>query len=174
MLFNILVNMFDLVRTKNAVADHYFRILQSYKKPQLLKAFIQQWFHLITSYSQEPHFLSFDPPVPVIQRLIPHAVGVLVVPFPNTRVPVYLKRVSIFPLYSFRINYKHHTECCREGVEILLRYLEMTDIQMVGFYKVPHAPKVIDELQEKYPNLKCYGPSAFGSFKTVCSTIRKQ
>lgn len=160
--------MFDLIRTKNSITDHFYRVLQCYKNPNLLKPFIQQWLQLVTTYSEQPHFLSFDPPVPVIHRLVPNAVGVLVVPFPNTNVPARLRRVSIFPLYPFKINYSHHTHCSREGIDILISYLELSGIKLVGFFKVPHAQKLIPQLQERLPDVKFYGPSVFSSFQDVC------
>ncbi|GFR04663.1 uncharacterized protein TNCT_623511 [Trichonephila clavata] len=38
-------------------------------------------------YSSQTKFVSFDPPTPILECLVPMAVGVLVVPFPNTIIP---------------------------------------------------------------------------------------
>ncbi|GFS33577.1 uncharacterized protein TNIN_418311 [Trichonephila inaurata madagascariensis] len=163
--------MFDLQRIRAVVAERYFRLLRGYNQPDLLQRFMQRWMDLLSMYSSQTKFASFDPPSPILERLVPMAVGVLVVPFPNTIIPPGLKRISIFPLYPFRIQYTSHIECSRDGMEMLCLYLKLTSIKTIGFFKVPLSTqhhKLIPELQQSFPHLHIYGSSAFNNFRTVC------
>ncbi|GFQ73213.1 uncharacterized protein TNCT_58661 [Trichonephila clavata] len=163
--------MFDLQRIKTVVAERYFRLLRGYNQTDLLQRFMQRWMDLLSMYSSQTKFISFDPPTPILESLIPMAVGVLVVPFPNTTIPPGLKRITIFPLYPFRIQYTSHTECSRDGMEMLCLYLKLTGIKIIGFFNVPLSTqhhKLIPELQQSFPHLRIYGSSAFNNFRTVC------
>ncbi|GFW94133.1 uncharacterized protein TNCV_1978731 [Trichonephila clavipes] len=163
--------MFDLQRMQTTVAEQYFRYLRDYNQPDLLKRFMQRWMDLLSIYSSQTKFISFDPPTPILEHLIPMAVGVLVVPFPNTLIPPGLKRISIFPLYPFRIQYTSHTECSRDGMEMLCLYLKLTGIKTIGFFKIPLSTqhhKLIPEIQQSFPDLHIYGSAAFNNFRTVC------
>ncbi|GFS69723.1 uncharacterized protein TNCV_4823621 [Trichonephila clavipes] len=136
---------------QTTVAEQYFRYLREYNQPDLLKRFMQRWMDLLSMYSSQTKFISFDPPTPILKRLIPMAVGVLVVPFPNTLIRPGLKRISIFPLYPFRIQYTSHTECSRDGMEMLCLYLKLTGIKTIEFFKIPLSTqhhKLIPELQQ--------------------------
>ncbi|GFQ73859.1 uncharacterized protein TNCT_248041 [Trichonephila clavata] len=158
--------MFDLQRIQTLVAERYFRLLHGYHQPDLLQRFMQRWMDLLSMYSSQTKFVSFDPPTPILDRLVPMAVGVLVVPFPNTIIPPGLKRISIFPLYPFRIQYTSHTECSRDGMEMLYLYLKLTGIKTIGFFKVPLSTQhhtLIPELQQLFPNLHIYGSSTFNN-----------
>ncbi|GFU47108.1 uncharacterized protein NPIL_416771 [Nephila pilipes] len=163
--------MFDLQRAQNVIVERYFRLLRGYHQPDLLQRFMQRWTDLLSMYSTQSKFISFDPPIPLLHRLEPLAIGVLVVPFPNTLVPPGLKRITIFPLYPFRIQYTSHTECSRDGMEMLSLYLKLTGIRTIGFFKVSPTTqhqKIIPELQQSFPHLRIYGSSAFNNFRTVC------
>ncbi|GFR22022.1 uncharacterized protein TNCT_426861 [Trichonephila clavata] len=163
--------MFDLQRIQTLVAERYFRLLRGYNQLDLLQRFMQRWMDLLFMYSSQTKFVSFDPNTPILERLVPMAVGVLVVFFPNTIIPPGLKRISIFPLYPFRIQYTSHTECSRDGMEMLYLYLKLTGIKTIGFFKVPLSTqhhKLIPELQQLFPHLHIYGSSAFNNFRTVC------
>ncbi|GFX56573.1 uncharacterized protein TNCV_5034921 [Trichonephila clavipes] len=160
--------MLGLQRIQTTVAEQYFRYLRDYNQQDLLKRFMQRWMDLLSMYSSQTKFISFHPPTPILKRLIPMAVGVLVVPFPNTLIPPGLKRISIFPLYPFRIQYTSHTECSRDGMEMLCLYLKLTGIKTIGFFKIHLSTqhhKLIPELQQ---SLHIYGSAAFNNFRTVC------
>ncbi|GFS30445.1 uncharacterized protein TNIN_160221 [Trichonephila inaurata madagascariensis] len=163
--------MFDMQRIQTAVAERYFRFLRGYNQPDILQRFMQRWMDLLSMYSSQAKFFSFDPPNFILERLVPMAVGILVVPFPNTLIPPGLKRISIFLLYPFRIQYTPHTECSRDGIEMLCLYLKLTGFKTIGFFEVPLSTqhhKLIPELQQSFPHLHIYGYSAFNNFRTVC------
>ncbi|GFQ79814.1 hypothetical protein TNCT_725721 [Trichonephila clavata] len=64
---------------------------------------------LLSMYSSQTKFVSFDPPTPILDRLVPMAVGLVF--FPNTIIPPGLKRISIFPLYPFdTIHFSHRMQ----------------------------------------------------------------
>lgn len=157
--------MFDVDRHRLTIAECYFRLFRDRKDDA--QAFYQRWIDLLVMYAHMPRFVSFDPPVPLLHRLVPRAIAVVVVPFPNTRVPMSLRGVSIFPLYMFRVNYTSHMECCSEGKEFLHMYLQMSGIRLVGAFKVRHA-HLFTHLEETVPGVKCYGASSFNSFRQVC------
>lgn len=163
------VIMFDLERVKVNQTDYFFRLLYHYNKPKEMERFMQRWFQLLEMYSTKSNFVSFDPPIPLLDRLVPHAVGVLIVPFHNQSLPYHLRNVSIIPLYPFRINYTINAECSREGFELACLYLKATGIQLIGFLNLPPTLyRLISELQEAFPKTKIYGPSSFSSFRAVC------
>lgn len=151
----------------NRVRDHFFSLLRNYNKPHSLQAFITRWIDLLNMYSSKEHFVTLEPNLPLLRRLKPGAVGVLVVPFENTIVPPGLKRVSIFPLYPFRVRTTLHTECSRDGEEMLQLYLAMTGIRIVGFYKVSDHMSCVSNFS-KQPNLHVYSSSLFSSFRQKC------
>ncbi|GFR05392.1 uncharacterized protein TNCT_240131 [Trichonephila clavata] len=156
--------MFDLQRIQTLMAERYFRFLRGYNQPDVLQRFMQRWMDLLSMYSSQTEFVSFDPPTPILERLVPMA-------FPNTIIPPGLKRISIFPLYPFRIQYTSHTECSRDGMEMFYLYLKLTGIKTIGFFKVPLSTQhheLIPELQQLFPHLNIYGSSAFSNFRTVC------
>ncbi|GBN19689.1 hypothetical protein AVEN_261775-1 [Araneus ventricosus] len=144
-------------------------MLYRYEKAEEMERFMERWFSLLETYSKRSHFVSFDPPEPILNRLEPDAVGVLVVPYQNHRIPCRLRHVSILPLYPFRIHYAINVECSRDGFEMIRLYLKATGIELIGFFGVPIAPqKMIPELREAFPKVKLYGPDSFSSFRAVC------
>ncbi|GFQ88144.1 hypothetical protein TNCT_361661 [Trichonephila clavata] len=70
--------MFDLQRIQTVVVERYFRLLRGYNRPDLLQRFMQRWMDLLSMYSSQAKFVSFDPPTPILERLVLMAVGVLV------------------------------------------------------------------------------------------------
>ncbi|GFQ94848.1 uncharacterized protein TNCT_368911 [Trichonephila clavata] len=175
--------MFDLQRIKTVVAERYFRLLRGYNQTDLLQRFMQRWMDLLSMYSSQTKFISFDPPTPILESLIPMAVGVLVVPFPNTTIPPGLKRITIFPLYPFRIQYTSHTECSRDGMEMLCLYLKLTGIKIIGFFNVPLSTqhhKLIPELQQSFPHyvfmallpLITLGQYAIAKLQRFCQVVQ--
>ncbi|GFQ68207.1 hypothetical protein TNCT_730071 [Trichonephila clavata] len=101
--------------------------------------------------------------MPFIEGLVPHAKSVLIVSFEDTEPPV-VGKVSVFPLYPFRVYLRDKSICCKEGMELLQLYLDITDIKIIGFYRVGNYKKIIDSLKQKNPNLLCYSPSLFKYF----------
>lgn len=161
--------MFDLQRNHSIIAEQYYKVLHSYHDKAQLSKFIQRWMDLLAMYSSQANFLYFEPSVPRLHRLVPQAVGLLIVSFSNTIVPHGLQGVSIIPLYPFRICYNLNTECSRDGMEMVRLYLQLTRVQLVGFYKISFAfQKLIPELQQDFPYLQIYGSSSFASFRSVC------
>lgn len=156
--------MFDLERVKILIAEHFFKQFRKYNKPKLTDQFIRRWLQLLLIYSQIPNFVSFHDKAPKLNRLYPKARAVLVVPFEDFKLPFFVPNVSVFPLYPFKTYLKHKSICCREGIELLQLYLEISDIKIVGFYKVMNYKSVIDTLLEKDPSLHCYPPSLLTYF----------
>ena len=153
----------------NRVRDHYFSLLRHCHKPLLLQTFITRWIDLLNMYSSKEHFVTFEPKVPLLKRLVPRPVAILVVPFENTHVPFGLRRVSIFPLYPFRIRTQYHTDCSRDGEEMLQLYLDMTGLTLVGFHKVSDHMSCVANLSRQ-PHLQVYTQSLFSSFRKKCQT----
>lgn len=150
------------------VRDHYFSLLRYCKQPNVLHAFIQRWIDLLNMYSSQNHFVTFEPKLPLLKRLKSGAVAVLVVPFENTIVPARLKNVSIFPLYPFRVRTTLHTECSRDGEEMLQLYLTLSRITLVGFYKVSDNALCVSNLLLQQPHLRVYTNRLFSSFCQKC------
>lgn len=157
--------MFEIERHKSFITDHYFRLLRDYGKPDLLRQFIERWIDLLVMYSSKSHFSCFDPPVPILNRIVSKAKSVLVVPFGNTPVP-HLPRCTIFPLYPFRIHTSHHVECSRDGLEMLQLYLKLTNVRIVGFYKFKN-DHILAELRKMFPHITVYNASLFSSFRKM-------
>ncbi|KAG8175225.1 hypothetical protein JTE90_022648 [Oedothorax gibbosus] len=161
--------MFDVERQRMPIAEFYFRLFRHRKEDA--RALYQRWIDLLIMYSQMPRFISFDPPVPLLHRLVPRAIAVVIVLFPKTRVPMNLRSISTFPLYPFRVNYTSHTECCSEGEEFLHMYLQSSGIRLVGVFSPTFQARfthLLTNLEEKMPRIQCYGPSSFDSFRQVC------
>lgn len=159
--------MFDLERHKILIGEHFFKLFHSYRKPELAQKFIRRWLELLKVYSELPNFVSFGDRAPVLKRLQPNARAVLIVPFENTIHYFHNPRVSVFPLYPFRVQLTHKGICCKEGLELLLIYLEMTGIRLIGFYDVVNYKKIMESL----PRATCYPPALF---KYFCSKVKQR
>lgn len=156
-------------RLEVQIAEHYFRLFRRYDKMDETRFFVKRWIDVIHSYSKMPRFVAFDPPVPVLNRLVSGAQGVILVPFNNSKVPRLPRFASVFPYYPFRIKLEHTDESCKIGLEFFHLYLEMTDIRFVCVYKMWYQQdKIIKELHEKHPCVKIYTTT---SYKSFCSVI---
>lgn len=159
--------MFDFQRLQIHIQEYYTKLFRPYNKPEETTYFIKRWLDLIRSYSTSKDFLSFDPTTPVLNRLKPKAKAVIVTSFPNVQVHFHLPFTSVFPYYPFRIKKETHDETCGIGLEFLLLYLELTGIKTVCLYKMYSCQedKIVDELQEKFPNIQIYGKGSYDCFK---------
>ncbi|KAG8172722.1 hypothetical protein JTE90_003911 [Oedothorax gibbosus] len=144
--------MFDIERHRITIAEHFFRLFRD--KTSSTQVLYQKWISLLEMYSTMPRFVSFDPRDPMLHRLVPNAIAMLIVPFQNTEAPFGLKQVSIFPLYMFRVNFTTHAECCKEGKEILQMYLQLSGIRRIGLFKVKDI-SLIKDLLQAIPELQC-------------------
>lgn len=159
--------MFDFERQKQLVAEHYFKIFRSYKKPNEMKYFIQRWLAIIKTYCDEKGFITFDPDPPVFQRLVPRANAVAVVYNTIAMEKCFVPpQVSVIPYFPYRVILEHDTKQCSEQLEFLKLYLELTDIRLVGFHGLFfNEVRVISELQKQLPHLEIYGSKSFENFK---------
>ncbi|GFU07172.1 uncharacterized protein NPIL_189901 [Nephila pilipes] len=165
--------MFDLQRAQNVIVERYFRLLRGYHQPDLLQRFMQRWTDLLSMYSTQSKFISFDPPIPLLHRLEPltssRRVGGPVSQHPRSSRS---ETHYCFPSVPFSNQYTSHTECSRYGMEMMSLYLKLTGIRTIGFFKVSPTTqhqKIIPELQQSFPHLRIYGSSAFNNFRTVCN-----
>lgn len=167
--------MFDLERHKTVIGEHFFKALHHFGKPEGTEAFVRNWLELLSLYSNMDRFLSFEPKIPVIQRLVPRAVAVLVVAFENTVTPHLGDGVSVFPLYPFLVRLDYRNFCCREGFDMLVRYLELSEIQLVAVHRsIANPEKWIRELKSKIPKLQVYGPRSVFTFVKVARLRRRR
>lgn len=159
--------MFDFQRLQVHVQEYYIKLFRPYNKPEETTYFIKRWLDLIRSYSTSKDFLSFDPTTPVLTRLKPKAKAVILIPFPNVQVHFHLPYTSVFPYFPFRIKKETHDETCNIGLEFLLLYLELTGIKTVCLYKMYSCQeeKIVEELQEKFPDIEIYGKGSYDCFK---------
>ena len=163
--------MFDVKRVQNSIAEYYFKIFKLYNKDSFSKEFIKTWIELLDIYSKLPDFVQFESKRPILQHIRPNSKSVLIVPFENTNINV--RNTTIFPLYPFRVQLKNRTICCKEGLSLLLLYLKITNINIIGFYKVLNYKKIIKQIKESNPTVKCYPPSSFHYFLKVHNSIIK-
>lgn len=161
--------MFDFGRVQLLIQEHYYRLFRGCEKPEETGYFIKRWLDLVRSHSTSPDFLSFDPTIPVLTRLVPKANTLIVVPFPNVKVGWGLPRTSVFPYFPFRIRKENNDVVCRAGLEFLHLYLELTGIRVVCLYRLYRGQedRIADELQQKHPGLKVYGKGSYDSFKRI-------
>ncbi|GFY66928.1 hypothetical protein TNIN_179571 [Trichonephila inaurata madagascariensis] len=155
--------MFNLRQIRSSIIEKFLKVLGVYNKRELTQKFIKRWLELLQIYSKLPNFQSFHCKIPFLDGLVPHAKSVLVVPFEDTQPPV-VGNVSVFPLYPFRVYLRDKSICCKEGLELLQLYLDITNIKVIGFYRVGNYKKIMDSLKERKPKLFCYPPSLFKYF----------
>lgn len=164
--------MFDFERFQVITAEHYFKVFRSYNKPEQMKFFIKRWCELIHNYSRSNGFLSFDPTVPILSKLVPQAKAVILVPFPNTNISYVPCRTSVFPYYPFKIKKEIKDETCQIGLEFFHLYLELTGIRLVYIHEMRYQEdKIASELQDKYLDIELYGRGAYNCFKRKVQSI---
>lgn len=129
------------------IRDYFMKTFNRYRKPEETKYFIQQWLTALESYASEEGYIAFEPNPPILSKLVPNAIAVLVVPHFLTNVPFRFRHVSIFPIIPYRVKMKHTERPCTPQVEFLKLYLHLTGIRVVGFYKMSYYEKsVLPEL----------------------------
>lgn len=155
-------------RLQVQIAEHYFKLFRRYNKMDEIQFFIRRWIDVVQTYSKLPHFVAFDPPVPVLTRLVSMANGVVLVPFNYSKVPKLPKFTSVFPYYPFRIKLEHTDESCKIGLEFFHLYLELTDIRFVCVYELWYQQdKITKELRERHPHIKIYTTASYKSFCAI-------
>lgn len=157
--------MFDIQVAQSVAADYYFRVLRYCEKTDQLQHFIDRWLQILHTYSQLDRFVGFETRVPLLNNIQPHAVGLLIVPF-QTRYR--LTNISIIPLYPFRVRLEHKNVCCREGIEMIRLYLQLVDVEYIGFLNVSYIDNYVRELRHICPRVKIYGPDSYAVFKQKC------
>lgn len=159
--------MFDFERLQILIQEYYLKLFRPYNKPEETTYFIKRWLNLIQSYSESKDFLSFDPTTPVLNRLKPKAKAVILTPFPNTPIHFHLPYTSVFSYYPFRVKKETHDSTCSIGLEFFHLYLELTGIKIVCLYKMYQSQenKIVEELQEKFPDIEIYGKGSYDCFK---------
>lgn len=164
--------MFDIQVAKSVVSESYFQVLRHCDKPDLLQHFIERWLEILKNYSGIPAFIAFESRVPLLNQIVPHAVGLLVVSFDND--VRRLDDISVIPLYPFRVKLQYNNICCREGIEMIHLYLQLTGIRYVGFhYKVREfANRPMRELSSTFPDVTVYGPDSYKTFLEKCRQIK--
>lgn len=155
--------MTDIARAQKVIGEYYTKIFYHCPdKNVVVRRFIQKCIQLVDIYSQLPHFVSFPTKIPLLRGLYPHAKSVLIVLFEDSQ--IFLPNVSVFPLYPFPVRLKHKNICCKEGIDLLLLYLEITNIKIVGFYRVNHYKRIVQTIKGKFPKMYCYPPNLFKYF----------
>lgn len=163
--------MFDLKRHKSFIAESFFKHFKSFNKPTLTQQFIERWLYLLYFHSKNSQFLCFDSPIPLIENLPVKPRAILVVPNKDTRPDYSLLRTTEFPLCLFRVYLTDGKIIyCKEGIELLRLYLEITQIKLVGFYRVQNYKFVMETLNV-LTEVKFYTPSLFRYF---CRMIKGQ
>lgn len=157
--------MSDFDRLKLDIAEHYFKLLRPYDKMDKTRLFISRWLDVVKTYSKLPDFIAFDPTLPVLNRIVPRAKGVVLVPYPSIKVSRLPQYTSVFPYYPFRVKLEHKDESCKIGLEFFRMYLDITGIRIVCIYRMWYKEKeIVAELQETYPDIKIYTTDCYGSF----------
>lgn len=134
--------------------------------------FIKRWCELIHTYSKMNGFLSFDPTVPVLSRLVPQAKAIILVPFPNTCINYIPPRTSVFPYYPFKVKKETRDETCQIGLEFLHLYLDLTGIRIIYIHDMRYQEdKIASELQDKYPDIELYGKGAYSCFRRKVQSV---
>lgn len=157
--------MFDLKRHQTFIAESFFKHFKLFNKPKLTQQFIKRWLQLLSLYSQKPKFSCFDTAIPLIENLSIKPRAVLVIPNKDTKPDYILLHTTQFPLCLFRVYLTDGKViyCKEEGVELLRMYLEITQIKLVGFYRV-HNYKYVMECLDVLTKVKFYTPSLFRYF----------
>lgn len=164
--------MFDFERLQVIIAEHFFKVFRSYNKPEQMSFFIRRWCELIHTYSKMNGFLSFDPTVPVLSRLVPQAKAIILVPFPNTSISYIPPHTSIFPYYPFKVKKEVTDETCQIGLEFFHLYLELTGIRIIYIHNMRYQEdNIASELQDKYPNIELYGRGAYNCFRRKVQSL---
>lgn len=159
--------MFDFERVQLQIREYYFKLFRHYNKPEEIRYFVQRWLDIIRSYSEHKEFIAFDPPLPVLKRLVPRAQAVILVPFPNIQVRLRLgPYTSIFPYFPFRVKKVLHDETCRTELQFFNLYLDITGIRTVCLYNFFHHQErnIMVELQKNYPDIEVYGKGSYDCF----------
>lgn len=156
--------MFDLKRHRTFIAETFFKHFKYYNKPILTQKFVERWLSLLSLHSKNPQFSCFDTSVPLIENLPLKPRAVLVIPNKEMKPGYTLMRTTEFPLCLFRVYLTDGKIIyCKEGVELLRMYLEITEIKLVGFYRVQNYKFVMDCLNV-LTDVKFYTPSLFRYF----------
>ena len=153
--------MFDLKRHKPFITECFIKHFRSCKKPTLAELFINRWSSLLSEYSNNPKFSCFDTPIPLIENLPMNPKAVLVIPNKDTKPKFHLSHTTLFPLCPFRVYLNDgNILFCKEGVELLRLYLEITRIKLVGFYRVKNHKFVLEHL-DVLKDVNFYTPNLF-------------
>lgn len=156
--------MFDLKRHKAFIAETFFKHFKYFNKPILTQKFVERWLSILSLYSKNPKFSCFDSPIPLIENLPLKPRAVLVISNKDTRPEYTLMHTTEFPLCLFRVYLTDGKIIyCKEGVEMLRMYLEITDIKLVGFHRVQNY-KFVMECLNVLTDVKFYTPSLFRYF----------
>lgn len=156
--------MFDFEQFKFIVRAYYFKLFRFYNKTDETLYFIKRWTEVVRSYSDLDDFISFDPPTPILNRLVSEPIAVTIVPHSYTRISRVPPRTSIFPYCQFVVKRKLNDSRCK-SLEFLHLYLELTGIRIVSLFNIYYdEDKIIKELQEKYKNIQVYGNKVYNCF----------
>ena len=162
--------MFDLKKHQYFIKEFFFKHFKPFKKPSLTKLFVKRWLSLLSDYSQNSKFSCFDTLVPLIENLPTNPKALLVIPNKDTKPNYYLSNTTLFPLYPFRVYLTDGKVLyCKEGIELLRLYLEITQIKLVGFYRVNNYKFVMENLDVP-KEVKFYTPILFVYF---CRMIKE-
>lgn len=154
--------MFDIVRVKQAIFEHYFKLFNLKFNKKLVKKFIHDWIYFVELFSKIPNFIRFDKELPVLMNLNPNAKSLIILPFQNDD---RFSNTSVFPIVIFTAYYKNNTILtCRDSMNLLLLYLTITKVKYIAFYKIVKYKKLLCKIKEFNPNIKFYPPSSFHYF----------
>lgn len=153
--------MFDIKTLKQEIFEHYFKYFTNKHDQKLVKQFIFKWIYLVKVYSEIPHFIRFNNDIPVLTNLRPNTKSLIIMTFYNDEK---FTNTSVFPICIFTAYCKDRISPCKESMDLLFLYIEITKVKCIAFYKMQNYKKILRQIKEKYPSIKYYPPSAFYYF----------
>lgn len=153
--------MFDIQTLKQEIFEYYFKHFNNRRNKILVKQFILNWIQFVELYSKMPHFIRFNNDIPVLTNLQPNSKSLIIMTFHNDEK---FSNTSVFPICIFTAYFKNRVLSCKDSMHLLLLYIKITKVKYIAFYKMQNYKKILYQIKEKYPAIKCYPPSAFYYF----------
>lgn len=152
----------DIIALKKEVASHYFSLFLLHHKPSLVKEFINKWICFLEIYSQMKNFVCFKDDFPVLRNLNPAATSLIIVPFEKEN--EWFSNTSVFPICLFGVCLKDQLIYCKEGLDLLLLYIKISNVKTIAFHRYFQHEKIMVTIKSFYPHIQCYPPTAFRYF----------
>lgn len=151
--------MLDLDELKLKIIEKFF--IQFASEKPIVKKFIIDYLYLVEIYYNMPHFIRFNRNVPVLNNLHPEKNSLVVVYFEKEDEVI---NTSVFPICFFKAFFKHKVLFCKDSINLLLLFLEISNVKYVGFYRIKNYNFIIQKIKQYNPQIKCYPSSSFHYF----------